>query len=75
MNSTLRGKTILLAVESNVERFGGIDAVVANAGIANIGTVNIDGVIRRATGRGALVEQLEPDVRAAGRSFGRHGVG
>ncbi|WP_117213342.1 SDR family oxidoreductase [Allorhizocola rhizosphaerae] len=37
------------AAASTVERFGGIDVVVANAGIANIGTVNtgpVDALIR-----------------------------
>ncbi len=38
-----------LAVASTVERFGGVDVVVANAGIANIGTVNtgpVDALVR-----------------------------
>lgn len=38
-----------LAVASTVERFGGIDVVVANAGIANIGTVRsgpVDSLVR-----------------------------
>lgn len=34
-----------------------------------------DSIIKRATGNGVLVEQMEAEIRAVGRSFGSHSVG